>query len=579
LTDEPELVASEETNAPTGNGPAGTGHNIAVELPWQREAFFQLLVESVSDYAIFGLDPAGRVTSWNAGAERINGYRSEEIIGKHFSLFYLPEEIRRGIPEGVLREAASKGRYEGEGWRVRKDGSRFWAHVVVTGLRDRAGHLQGFAKVTRDLTEQREREEAMQKAQAELEVRVAERTAELRRANESLQAQIAERRLAEEAQHELLQRFRLVLDFSPIGCVMNDVNFRVTYWNPAAERIFGFSRQDVLGKLPSDTFVPASSRAVVEQVRQAVARGETVSPAISEHVTKEGCTIICEWHNTPLRDSVGQFMGSLSMVQDITERQQAEEQLKAYSAQLRALAAELQSAREAERAHVARELHDELGQALTALKMDLVLLTQNLPRNRVKLHQRSASMLKLIDDTIQTVRRIAAGLRPSTLDDLGLTAAIEWQSQEFEARTGIRCRLVLPEEEIVLSPERSTALFRIFQETLTNVARHAGAKRVDVHLTTRGNDLVLEVSDDGKGLDEVEASSPGSLGLLGMRERARLLGGEFKIVGTPGKGTTVTVRMPGVQDKIDDSALPGPAGGGPTEGSSPGAKRDQDSHR
>lgn len=573
MKDEPELVASqanEETDAPKGSRPAGArGRSVAEELSWQQEAYFQLLVESLSDYAIYGLSPEGRVTSWNIGAERIKGYSSEEIIGRHFSIFYSPEDMRRGLPEAVLREAESKGRYEGEGWRVRKDGSRFWAHAVVTPLIDHAGQLRGFAKVTRDMTEQREKEEAMEKVQAELEERVAERTAELRRANEGLRTQVAERRLAEEAQHDLLQRFRLVLDFSPIGCVMHDVNFRVTYWNPAAERIFGFSYQDVLGRLPYDTFVPASSRVAVEQVQQAVARGETVPPAVSEHTTKDGRTIICEWYNTPIKDLSGQFMGSLSMVQDITERQRSEQQLKAYSVQLRALAAELQNAREAERGHVARELHDELGQALTALKMDLVLLTQKLPRNRVKLHQRSASMLKLIDDTIQTVRRIAAGLRPSTLDDLGLTAAIEWQAHEFEARTGIQCRLMLPEDEVARSPERATALFRIFQETLTNVARHAAAKSVDVHLTRRGADLVLEISDDGKGLDEADAAHSNSLGLLGMRERTQLLGGEFKIASTPGKGTTITVRMPWDQGKVGDSTLPGPAAGEPP----PGAKQ------
>lgn len=578
MTDKPELVASQasqETNTPGGDRPArGGGRTVTGEPPWQREAFFQLLVENVTDCAIYGLSPEGRVTSWNIGAERIKGYQAGEIIGRHFSVFFLPEDLRRGLPEKELREAASKGRYEGEGWRLRKDGSRFWAHVVVTPLIDRDSRLRGFAKVTRDLTEQREKEEAMQRVEAELEAHVAERTAELRRTNESLQAQIAERRLAERAQHDLLQRFRLVLDFSPIGCVMNDVNFRVTYWNPAAERIFGFTRQDVLGKLPYDTFVPASSRPAVERVQQAVARGETVSPAVSEHLTKDGRTIVCEWHNTPIRNFSGQFMGSLSMVQDITERQHSEQRLREYSAQLRALAADLQNAREAERAHVARELHDELGQALTALKMDLVLLAQKFPRNRVKLHQRSASMLKLIDDTIQTVRRIAAGLRPSTLDDLGLTAAIEWQAHEFEARTGIRCRLALLGEEITLSPELATALFRIFQETLTNIVRHSGAKSIDVHLTVRGGDLILEMSDDGKGLDEAEAARPTSLGLIGMRERAQLLGGEFKIVGTPGKGTTVAVRIPhGLVQPLDSRSPESTPGSGAPDEPPTGAER------
>jgi signal transduction histidine kinase len=249
-------------------------------------------------------------------------------------------------------------------------------------------------------------------------------------------------------------------------------------------------------------------------------------------------------YNTPLKDSAGTFIGYLSLLRDVTERKRSEEQLRATSEQLRALAARLQSAREDERTYVAREIHDELGQACTALKMDLVLLVQQLPKNKRRLHERAQSMVKLIDDMIHTLRRLASELRPGTLDDLGLLAAIEWQAQEFESRSGIKCHLALPQADIALDSDRSTAIFRIFQETLTNVARHANATRVNVRLVGDAVRLTLEVTDNGKGIDETRASAHHSLGLLGMRERALLLGGEFNVAGVPGQGTTVTVRVP-----------------------------------
>src|SRR5688572_2332605 len=158
---------------------------------------FHRLVESIRDYAIFLLDPQGRVVSWNAGAERIKGYRAREIIGRHFSVFYPGEAAAAGIPQRHLEKAVAERRVEAEGWRLRKDGSRFWANVVITALHDPAGRHEGFAKVTRDLTEQREAEERLRRSHQDLEARVKERTADLARANEVLQAEIAERKRLE----------------------------------------------------------------------------------------------------------------------------------------------------------------------------------------------------------------------------------------------------------------------------------------------------------------------------------------------------------------------------------------------
>ena len=236
-------------------------------------------------------------------------------------------------------------------------------------------------------------------------------------------------------------------------------------------------------------------------------------------------------------------------VHDITQRKRAEKQLRDSREQLRVLAAHLQSVREEERSRIAREVHDELGQALTGLKMDLAWLDKNSrPASTTDESRQAGEKLKelpeRVDAIIATVRKIATELRPPVLDDLGLEAAIEWQSQEFEKRTGINCRFHSGLKHADLDQERATAVFRIFQETLTNVVRHAEATQVNVHLREEGDKLVLEVQDNGRGMAGRELSGPQSLGLLGMRERATMLDGEVNIISRQGRGTRVDVRIP-----------------------------------
>lgn len=383
----------------------------------ESEERFRLLVQNVREYAIFNLDPNGNVVTWNDGAERLKGYRAQEILGKHFSAFYPPEDVLSGKPERILARAAERGEVEDEGWRIRKDGSRFWANVVVTALRSSQGTLQGFAKVTRDMTERHGKEEALSKAKELLELRVEQRTTVLARVNEELRTEIA-------------------------------------------------------------------------------------------------------------------------------ERVKAEEQLRASLNQLRALAARLQSVREEERTSIAREIHDELGQACTAIKMDLALIGHKATTRQTRLRAKVDSAIQLVDGMIVTLRRIASELRPRTLDDLGLNAALEGQAEEFEKRTRIRCRVTLPKEALVLDAECSTAIFRIFQESLTNVARHSEATRVEARLEIAANQLVLQIRDNGKGFDHEEVKARKSLGLVGMQERALLLNGELQVESTPGTGTTMTLRVP-----------------------------------
>jgi len=394
-----------------------TDRNLAERTLRDSEERFRLLIQGVRECAIFQLNPAGHVVSWNAGAERLKGYRAEEIIGKHFSVLYLREDVMSGKPGLNLKEAAQHGQTEDEGWRVRKDGSRFWANVVITALRDQEGNLLGFAKLTRDMTERRVKEEALTKAKELLELRAEQRAAVLTRVN-----------------HEL----------------------RTEIW----------------------------------------------------------------------------------------DRERAEEQLRTSLDQLRALAARLQSVREEERTSIAREIHDELGQACTAIKMDLALIGRKTTKRQARLRAKVDSASQLVDNMIATLRRIASELRPRTLDDLGLTAALEWQAQDFESRTGIHCQVTLPRDPLALDSERSTAIFRIFQESLTNVARHAQATRVEARLELEAQHLIFQVHDNGRGFDPLEAKSRRSLGLVGMQERALLLNGDLRIEGVPGAGTNMTLRIP-----------------------------------
>jgi signal transduction histidine kinase len=228
------------------------------------------------------------------------------------------------------------------------------------------------------------------------------------------------------------------------------------------------------------------------------------------------------------------------------QRLSAEVELTESYERLRALAANLEAVREEERTQIARELHDQLGQALTAMKFDLAWLTARLAPKDATLARKAKAVTAQMDTMIKTVRRIATELRPGMLDDLGLAASIEWQARDFEKRTGIVCEVSVSSPDLPLTRAQSVALFRIFQEALTNVARHASAQHIDVTLRVAATPetLTLQVHDDGRGIQADEITGLHSLGLLGMRERAQRLGGTFDIQGVPGDGTIVTVSIP-----------------------------------
>ena len=252
------------------------------------------------------------------------------------------------------------------------------------------------------------------------------------------------------------------------------------------------------------------------------------------------------WFNIavdPLLDEDGNFLGGVHIMSDISDRMRIQNELQDSREQLRNLTVYLQSVREQERTNIAREIHDELAQALTALKMDLSWLSHKLPSEEGSLIEKTKSMNSLIDSTIHTVKRISAELRPGILDDLGLVAAIEWQAEEFQNRTGISCRVTVDPDDIAVDQDLATAIFRIFQETLTNVARHARARKVTVNLKKRTGKLTLRVKDNGIGITDEQISDSQSFGLIGMHERVIPWDGKISFKGIPDKGTTVTVSV------------------------------------
>jgi PAS domain S-box-containing protein len=398
-----ELRASEKTE-------------MAAAEAYRREAAlhheadrFRLFIETVNDYAIFTLDSDGRVTSWNKGAERLKGYAPSEIIGKHFSCFFPEDDARKGEPQRQLEAAARQGRYECENWRVRKDGSRFWANIVLTAIRDDRGKLVGFAKVTRDSTERMRAQEALQSANIKLAAEVAERKS-------------AEKRLA------------------------------------------------------------------------------------------------------------------------ISEKS------------LRELSLHLLSTQDEERRRIGRELHDSLGQYLAMLKMNLDSLESSLgPQQANGVGQELRQCIRLAEDSLKEVRTISYLLYPPMLEEMGLKSAIPWYLDGFSKRSAIATNFEIETGFGRLAPEVELALFRVLQESLTNVHRHSGSSTASVRLSLADGAAVLQIQDRGNGIptklmEESGQDWLGSLGvgLRGMSERMRQLGGKLEVASTA-TGTTVTASLPGTR--------------------------------
>jgi PAS domain S-box-containing protein len=327
-----------------------------------------------------------------------------------------------------------------------------------------------------------------------------------------------------------------------------DLDGYVMSWNIGAEEMLGYSVEEALGKHISFIY-PVEDRVVLEREVIGPVKAKGTHQVEVRRQTKAGALRFAQLSLTLLRDDTDSPIGIIGYSMDITDRKLGEEALLNSRNQLAALAIRLESVREEERTRIALEVHDVLGQALTGFKLDVAWahkrITESIePAQHAPVLARLASALELLDSTIQSVRDIATTLRPGVLDELGLEAAVEWQAREFQHRTGIVCDTTIWPRNMVLEPEQSTALFRILQEILTNVARHAHATNVYIKLEQSGEHVSLQVRDNGRGIKGVEQSGPEAFGLLGMRLRAQQQGGSFDIQGISGTGTTVTVRIP-----------------------------------
>jgi PAS domain S-box-containing protein len=348
--------------------------------------------------------------------------------------------------------------------------------------------------------------------------------------------------------------YRSTFDAAPVGIAHVGLDGQWLRVNQRLCDLLGYSREALQGMAAQELQQSEQGAGEAESFRQ-MAAGTLDRHVVDEQRYRrhDGSFVWARVNMSVHRDAEGQPQHFISVIEDITEMKRAEQERRAFSEQLRNLAAHLVSVREDERTRISREVHDELGQSLTAVKMDLAWLEGRLPRSNSQMRTRIRSTQQLADSVIQSIRRISTELRPAVLD-LGLAAALEWQVQEFQARSGIQCTVRVLTQEVVAS-NASTAMFRIFQETLTNVARHANATRAEVVLQKQRDRLVLLIRDNGKGFDQADPSVSKSLGLLGMRERAALLGGRVNVTSTPGKGTTVTAWIP-LPSSEESGAIP-----------------------
>ncbi len=494
------------------------------------EERFRLLVQGVRDYAIFMMDPEGRISSWNAGAEQIKGYKAAEIIGKHFSIFYPQEDLRRGKPAWELQVASRTGRFEDEGWRVRKDGSRFWANVVITALRDADGRLYGFGKVTRDITERRNVEEAL---------RVSE------------------------------ERFRLLVQgVRDYAIFMLDLKGNVTSWNEGAERIKGYQASEVIGQHFS-VFFPEEDRLAgrpEHEMQQAIAEGRYQYEGW--RVRKDGSRFWASVVLTALRDDSGALYGFSKVTRDVTEKRnarqaleklladlqqevaektEAQHKLEASERSLRELSGQLLRLQDQERSRLGRELHDTIGQYLSALKMSLEVAS--VPPGGERVRAQLDEAVRIADECIREVRTISYLLYPPMLQELGLMTAIEWHVEGFAKRSGIEVQCDIDPNIQRMAPDVELAVFRIIQESLTNVHRHSGSPTAQVNVDLEDGDLVLEVRDQGRGAPPGVLQFSGDVlgtlgvGLRGMSERMRQLGGKLELFSSE-KGMTVRATIP-----------------------------------
>jgi len=485
---------------------------------------FRLVVEGVRDYAIFMLDPEGRVSSWNPGAERIKGYSAADIVGQHFSVFYPRADVVAGKPDRALAEAAASGRYGDEGWRIRRNGSRFWASVVLTAIRDETGRLQGFAKITRDVTERKRQDDRLR---ALLEVAQA----------------ILEGQGEDELLHLIAGRARTLIDADLAAVAIADPEDDAFFVVRMAD---GRRAAEVQGMR-----IPAAGTlmgAVAGSGRPAMLVDASTELALATPMLDAagaGAALM-----VPLASGERRF-GTLTIANAPGGRPfgDPELQLLQLFASQAALAIDYSGARDElrrlavleDRERIGRELHDGAIQALFAVGMGLqgmAMMTAD-----AGLRERLEGSVAQIDDVIRDLRNYIFGLRPGLAADRHLDHALRDLAQRFEQQHGVACAVDVDAALASRLAGRAADLVQLTREALSNVGRHAAASTCRLSLRREAGAGVLEIEDDGRGF--VPAADGGTgWGLRNLEERAAALGGGLEIASVPGQGTTNKVIIP-----------------------------------
>jgi PAS domain S-box-containing protein len=445
------------------------------------------------------LDAEGRLLDMNpAGLAMIQAESIEQVRGLEITQVVAPEY--RAAFNDLHRRVFAGGSGTLEFEIIGLRGQRRWVTTNAVPLRDASGTIQAALGITRD---------------------------------------ISRRRIAELALVESEERFCKAFYANALPLLITRLSDgMVLDANDAFTKLVNRPRDEILGQTTVALGVidPARRESIVERLRtEGVVSDIELELHPRDSAPRTGLLSL-------VRIELGGQQCTLGTYRDVTEAKRAEEQLRASRAALRSLATRQQDIREDERTRIAREIHDSLGQALTALKMQLVA-AQDAAKEVPPLSARLAETAAMVDDLVKGVRRIATELRPPILDQLGLPAAVEWLAQDFSRRTGLRCKTAISPTEGAISSELATSLFRIVQEALTNVLRHAGATRVDIELGVKSDCVMLEINDDGSGITEA-GMGPGSLGILGMRERAAALGGVLEVAPRTNGGTRVAAWFP-----------------------------------
>lgn len=429
---------------------------------------------------------------------RMTGYSKQDLLG-HNCRFLQNDD--RDQPDLIELRAALQTHREAYAIlrNYRKDGSLFWNEIYVSPIHDKQDKITHYVGVQNDVTHRIEMEDLLSKSEAKMR-----------------------------------SIFNNVFD----GMIIIDKGGVIESLNPSVERLFGYSAEELIGH-NINQLMPEPDRSRHDSyLTNYLSSGKAKIIGFGREVNglrKDGSIFPMELGVSEFHVDQRHFF--IGTVHDITERKQVEEAL-------RDLSSHLETAREDERTRIAREVHDELGSILTALKMDLSWLNKQLPADLSLCHEKAAVMNRHLDDAIQTVRKIIADLRPSILDHLGLLAAIDWKIDEFKKQTGMQCVLTVPADNIAMDESRDIAVFRIMQEALTNIALHSKATKVTLDVEIGENSLMMTITDNGCGMTKTQIHKPGKYGIMGMHERARHFGGEVTIVSNPGKGTTLVLNMP-----------------------------------